>query len=376
MARWQPVAGIGLGLLAAAVVAGIVSSRRVVATEGPMLPDCGGKMKSAVMQYAGGSQFVLPVYKKFLSECPAEVEIILACPDAAALEEMKGGVGPIRQKVTPVFTGHTMTAWSRDRWVALLPREAGKATTLLSPAVNGDPVAWPQRFGDCQVGSDLGKALAPRVAARFSKLLFDGGDFLADGGRVYFTEAVVERNLQHTVESRDVLMRTLTSDLGLTPKMLVGAPPHHAGMYMMAAGNNTMVVADAKLGAKYLAQMSPELMELLPNGPDLSDASAKKFDAVAEQLAADGYKVVRIPVIPDVPARVYVTYVNVILDGAREAGGKPTCYLPNFRGAEAMNEAAVGVWEGLGYRVVTIDCTDVFTKGGTLHCLVNVMERE
>ena len=325
MMRWQPVAGIGIGLVAAAVVASVLASRRAPVFTGPMLPDCGLPMRSAVLQYARGNEFVLPVYKAFLAECPGDVEIILACPDQAALDELRAGVGVIQQKLTPVFTGHTQTAWSRDRWVALLPAKAGRPTTLLSPRIDGDPNAWPERYGDLQIGGDVGRALAPRISARTSRLMFDGGDYLADGGRVYFTEGMAARNLQHTVESRTELLQVIREDLNLEPRLLAGAPPHHAGMYMMSAGDNTMVVADPSLGAAYLKEISPELLAKLPNGPDVSEKSQKMFDAVAEQLKGDGYKVVRIPVLPDLPARVYLTYVNVILDPAREAGGKKRC---------------------------------------------------
>ena len=49
--------------------------------------------------------------------------------------------------------------------------------------------------------------------------------------------------------------------------------------------------------------------------------------------------------------------------------------MPMYQGAEAMNAAAETAWRDLGYAVTPIDCTTVFGKFGTLHCLVNVLER-
>lgn len=370
--RWQVVLGALLGLVAAGFVAGYLYRSRRPEPTGPMLSDAGGPIRSMVLQYAPDSAFVLGVYCEFLAQCPAGVSVILAHPDDTDADDIRK-IGA-RQQITHVYTHHAMTAWSRDRWVALAPVEPGAPTVLLSPRPE-DNANWPQRAGDARMGDDVARALSPGIQARTSALYFDGGDLLADGPRVYVTEAVVARNVQHTVTTREELLAVLRTELGREPVILENAPPHHAGMYMMSAGNNTMVVADPSLGAPFVPAISRELLGNLPNGPDLSPATQKSFDVVADRLRADGYRVVRIPVLPDIPARVYLTYVNVILDGARAPGGKPVCYMPVFRGAEPMNDAAEVVWRSLGYDVRTIDCTGVFTKGGTLHCLVNVTER-
>ncbi|HVX83737.1 MAG TPA: hypothetical protein VH253_02885 [Phycisphaerae bacterium] len=38
--------------------------------------------------------------------------------------------------------------------------------------------------------------------------------------------------------------------------------------------------------------------------------------------------------------------------------------------------AAAHTWASLGYSVRPIDCSSVWTKGGTLHCLIHVLQRQ
>ncbi len=49
--------------------------------------------------------------------------------------------------------------------------------------------------------------------------------------------------------------------------------------------------------------------------------------------------------------------------------------MPVYRGCDEMNSEAEGVWRGLGYGVRRVDCTSSFRHFGSLHCLVNVLER-
>jgi hypothetical protein len=49
--------------------------------------------------------------------------------------------------------------------------------------------------------------------------------------------------------------------------------------------------------------------------------------------------------------------------------------MPAFPGQPRLTAAAATIWSSLGYAVHPIDCSPVWTKGGTLHCLINVLER-
>lgn len=382
--RGPTLVGIAVGLAAALLVLGYASMRRVEAGAA-MLPDEGGRVRAVVMQYARGSEFVAPVFKQYLQYQPADVTVYLTCPGEEDFTEICGLVGKVSCQMVPVYTGHVMTAWSRDRWVAMRSPDAAGAIMVLSPKGEMGQDVWPARAGDSHMGEDLARALPAVFSAQRSGLFFDGGDFLADGAVVFVTRAVLERNIQHTVTTRDMLLQALAHDLRLRPILMDEGPLHHAGMFMMAAGTDpqdasgrVMVVADPSLG-KPLYAGSPETDAAFTEGPDFSDATQTKYDAVAELCRQNGYRVVRIPVVPAKAGKMYMTYVNVILDRVAGTALTPAhrvVYMSSYAGQEKLNHAAAEVWTALGFEVRPIDCTTVWQSGGTLHCLVNVCQRE
>jgi hypothetical protein len=129
-----------------------------------------------------------------------------------------------------------------------------------------------------------------------------------------------------------------------------------------------MLVADPRLGRPLLSTTTTEL----PAGPDFTESTQRLFDAVAEQLSSEGYRVVRIPTIPAGDQKSYLTYVNVITE---QRGTRNIVYLPAYQGAEALNNAAAEVWKSLGFEVHPVDCTSSYRCFGNLHCLVNVLRR-
>jgi hypothetical protein len=358
--------GVLIGLTAAGALLWLgPRTAQKPARTGPPLSECDGAIKSVVIQYVHGADFTLPVYREFLRQLPADVLVYAMCPDRAAFDELAAAVGPTVCRIEPVLVAHEMTCWSRDRWAALTPASTGQPTTLLAPRGEAGAETWPQREGDQRVAFDLAAAFSDRIAARRSSLYFDGGDFLADGRCVFVTASVIRRNLQNTVASVDGLKRQLEQLLGQKVVLLENCPDHHAGMFMMAAGDGTVLVGDPSLGRAYAHPV-------LPGGADFTEQTQAKFDSVARDVAAAGYRVVRIPVMPGMDGKTYLTYVNAIID---QRDGQRTVYMPTYRGAEAMNDAAEAVWRGVGYEVHRIDCTSTYTSFGNLHCLVNVLER-
>jgi hypothetical protein len=379
--RAPAIVGAALGLAAALLVLGYASMQRAGRTT-PMLSDFGGPIHAVVMQYAQGSAFVAPVYRQYLQYQSADLTAYIACPNEADFQEISALIGPVPCRLVPVYTGHDQTAWSRDRWVALAgaaPQNATLPVTLLAPKGEMGAESWAPRAGDMHIGEDLARAFPNDFSARRSDLFFDGGDFLADGTVVFVTRELLERNLQHTVISREKLLQAIARDLGLTPVLLDDGPLHHSGMFMMAAGpdpqdpsRRVMLVADPSLG-KPLYAPSTETDAAFSGGPDFSPATQQRYDAVAKICQDQGYRVVRIPVIPAAAGKMYITYVNVIID--RTPQGQPLVYMSTYAGQDQLNTAAAAVWTSLGYQVRPIDCTTVWKLGGTLHCLVNVFRR-
>jgi len=379
-ARYRVALGVLLGLVASAallsVFDGIGGGSSAVTLRGPLLSDCEGPLRELAIHYVSeAAEIVGPTYGDFLRQLPAEVTVHVVCPDRAAFDDLLDRVGAVRCVLSPVVVGHPITVWSRDRWLALAPAGAGDVTTLLCPRGELGTEVWPARAGDQRVGADLAAALGPNVASLRSDLYFDGGDFVADGQTAFVTPAVLLRNLQQTVQTREELLKRLSAVLRRQVVLLHDAPDHHAGMYMMAVGDRTVLVGDPAAAKQLLAEASDEdLADLCPKQePDFTAATLAKFDAVAQQCRAAGYRVVRIPVVPGRDGRTYVTYLNAILD---QRGGHRVVYMPVYSQAKVLNRAAAEVWSRLGYEVLSVNCDACYPHFGSLHCLVNVVRRD
>jgi N-dimethylarginine dimethylaminohydrolase len=324
---------------------------------GPLLPDSDGALEEIVIQYVpDAAETVATAYREFLGALPATVTVRVVCPDRKAFDDLARRVGAVACGLEPVLAGHAMTTWARDRWLAL-SRRGGEGALLLCPAVEAGEEVWPARAGDRRIGEDLASAL-PHVRARRSGLVFDGGDFVADGETVFVSPRVARRNPGLTSAE---LHRRLSRMLEREIVLLGDAPNHHAGMYLMTVGRRTALVGDPSLARGIVGDDAP-------NDPDWSIATQAEFDAVAETVAGAGYRVVRIPVVPGRDGRTWLTGVNVILDGR-------TVHLPVFRGAERFNRASADVWRSLGFTVRPVDCTETYRHFGSLRCLVNVLRR-
>ncbi len=378
------VVGVLLGLAVSAVVLSALESTGgrspAPALPGPVLSDCDGPIRELVIHYVrAAAPIVGPTYRDFLRQLPADVEVHVVCPDRAAFDDLLQRVGPTACTVSPVVVDHALTPWSRDRWLALAPGEASGRTTLLCPRAEMGAEIWRARAGDQAVGDDLAAALSPSVACVRSELFFDGGDFVADGQTVFVTPAVLLRNLQQTLGTRAELIERLRAVLGREVVLLDTAPDHHAGMFMMAVGDRTVLVGDPRAAKRLLDEAGAagsagnDSSNLCPpSGPDFSAETIARFDAVAQQCAAAGYRVQRMPTVPGRDGRTYVTYLNVVLD---QRAGRRIVYMPVYSGADCLNREAEQVWRGLGYEVRPVDCDGCYPHFGSLRCVVNVLRR-
>ncbi len=372
--RWQAAIGILCGIAIWLAASSLFGPPAIAPPRpsGAILSECDGSLDQLVIHYLPDATFAESLYLNLLPQLPSDVTVNVACADLDAFERLRRKLGNVPCKLRPIISRHPITTWSRDRWIAL--RNSAGQTTLVAPAEEEASEQWPARHGDAQIAFTLAGALSPSIQAWRSPLLFDGGDLLADSTTVFATPALSLRNLQHTVATRDELVDELNRTLGRRLVFLENVPEHHAGMFMMAAGDNVMLVGDPGL-----AKPLWDAQHLWPDGidpatwqPDFSTETQHKFDNAAAQASAAGYRIVRIPTVPGHQSKAYLTYVNVLID--RRPGHK-TVYLPTYRGAESLNAIAHKTWQSLGYEVHEIDCTDVFPNFGTLHCLVNVLRR-
>ena len=355
------LSAILLGLLAAIAVVLPIRPQTGI-PRGDILSDCDGQIRTIAINYVAGADFASDVYRSFLPQLPAGVHVFVLCPDERAFGELRTRVGPMVAQLQPVIVNHPMTPWSRDRWVTLR-RDPG-AILLLSNSEEGSEI-WPQRKGDEQLASDLSVREGSPWIVRPSGLFFDGGDFVNDDRTAFIAPGAIRRNLHSTVASEVELIERLSTLVGRRIVLLPDAPDHHAGMFMMAAGDNTMLVADPSL-----ARSLPHLP--LPGDADFSPETQARYDSVAAAATAAGYRVVRLPQIPAADGKTFLTYLNVIID---QRAGRRIAFMPVFDGCDALNSAAREVWQGLGYQVRPVNCTGSFRQFGNLRCLVNVLER-
>ncbi len=366
--RWANVLGILLGVIFAAMMVQWVNHRSGVRhTRGEILSECDGSIREIVVQYVSGADGARQVLAAFLRQLPKTVKIHLVCPDSAAYDEWSAGGETDARRAQPISVGHDMTAWSRDRWVAL-KQPGANATFLFHPRAEAGADAWPQRAGDQQIASDLARCLAPAVRDLPSRLLFDGGDFLTDAQTVFVTPAVCQRNNVGTSADMQRLSDELQAAFSKNIVFLSDAPPHHVGMYMALLPGKVALVGDPSLALQFVPSLATSVLA----SPDFSPDTQHQFDAVAETARRQGYHVVRIPTAVDRDGKTYLTYVNGLID---HEGANSVVYMPTFAGVEALNAAAEQVWRDRGFEVRRVDCTGVYRSFGTLHCLVNVLKR-
>ena len=366
--------GVILGLLAAFIVMPLLGDDEAHAesTVGPVLSDSDGALRELVIQYTPDSaDIVIPPYRDFLSQLPADVTVHVVCQNREAFDDLVARLGQVDCQLHPVTADHPMTSWSRDRWIALAPSGDSTTFTLLSPRGELGADAWPSRKGDEGIGDDLAAAL-PNIDSVRSELYFDGGDFVCDEETAFVTPNVRLRNLQVTVKTEIELLRRLKEITGRKVVLLKDAPDHHAGMYMMTLGNKRVMVGDPSLAKAPLTE--EEIANLpFPYPADFSDETQALFDSVAEQCRNAGYEVIRVPVAPCKDGRTFITSLNSVLD---DRDGKRTVYMPVIDGAEKLNDAAEEVWKDAGFDVKRVNCTTCYKWFGSLRCLVNVSNRE
>jgi hypothetical protein len=114
--------------------------------------------------------------------------------------------------------------------------------------------------------------------------------------------------------------------------------------------------------------ISPDTGELLR--ADFSDASIARFDRAARDLAAAGFAVERIPVVP-FDDKTYITYTNGVYE---TKGGARVVYLPQY-GIARMDAVAREKYAALGWSVKPVRVEAPWPYHGTIGCLVNVLAR-
>jgi hypothetical protein len=379
--RWR---GIVLGTLAGLLVGGVIGGLcgplgRSEVRAVPLVED-GGRITRVVMQYRpDAGPLVASIYARFLSAISDDAEVVWVVGNSSDVDDLKSrlGVSWPAGRCRAVVVGKEITTWAKDRFTAMqVPGSTGFAV-LCAPARTR--TASPLRTNDQEVPYRLARDPSRLFRARGTDADFDGGDFLAVARHLFAGQAVIEKNAPDAglrFRSTAELTKYLDRKMGRKITWLDGAPDHHLGMFLSVMGR-TAAIGDVRL-AEQVAKSHPEVRAALqPAGgeadPEFCAELAARLDRVARRMESLGYTVVRVPLLPSATPRAWMSYNNGIVE---TRDGNTVFYMPTF-GAPALDTAAAESFQTkIGCKVVPIDCARVWQFGGSLHCLVNVVERK
>ena len=346
--------GVAAGVVASTLLALVVGAVSAAPRVALVPEDASGRLSRIAIHYTPAmDDRALPVWRQLFAALPKDVEVEVAVPAKRDFDRFVAEVGA--GNFHPVIVGHQITTWSRDRMAAL-----ANDSVLAPPRV---ATGSAERVGDWAVPFAIARDVygnKPRIA----DLVFEGGDLAASTHRVFADVNLVTHNLGRGDASRahleSVLDHTFSQDIVWLGDSVGDVPEHHIMMYMVPLDDTHALVGDVRTG----------LGATVPHSDDVAGDTAR-FDRVAHELEAKGIVVTRIPVTVLPGAGSYVTYTNAVFD--RDAHGA-VVYLPTYR-QPALDAEATRIYEALGYRVVPIDVSTIYTLNGSLGCLVNVMAR-
>jgi hypothetical protein len=363
--------GVAAGVVASAVVALVAGAvAHAPRSHDRLVPeDASSHLHRVAIHYVPTlDSRALPVWRQLFRALPPDVEIEVAVPSVNdfrhfTTEMQRAGVDHLERFHAHVVN-HALTTWSRDR-MASLEDDDGRGIGVLSPPRIA--VSTAARAGDW----DAPFAIAHDVYGaqpKISDYVFEGGDFAASSHLVFADDNLIGRNIGRGDASLDHLQDAVARSFGGDQLVWLGdaagdVPEHHIMMYTVPLDDHHALVGDVREGLALAG-------DGVAHDPDVATQAAR-FDRVAALLMSRGIAVTRIPVVVLPGAGSYVTYTNALFD--RDAAG-PIVYLPTYR-QPALDARATAIYEQLGYRVVPIDVSTIYTLNGSLGCLVNAMER-
>jgi hypothetical protein len=360
--------------LLAGIAAGVIASGLILQTFGLahtptqtrlVAEDASAPLSKIAIHYAPAADHVaLGVWRQLFAVLPpsVQVEVEVAKPaDFDRFERLIADAGHL-ERFHPIVVGTTITTWSRDRYAALVDAD-GNGAILAPPRVEAPT---PERAGDARSPFAISRALYHRDP-KVADIVFEGGDIAATPNTMFADINLVFRNQAHAHADRATIEHELHLRFGQRLVFLGDAvgdvPRHHIMMYMMPIDDHTVAVGDIRAGVQLLGST--------PLALDDVDVEAARFDHAAEQLAARGFKVVRVPALVLAGAGSYVTYTNALFD---KRGAQKIVYLPTYA-LPALDEAGKRFWQAQGFEVHPIDVSPIYRLNGSLGCLVNVLAR-
>jgi hypothetical protein len=306
--------------------------------------------------------------------------------DRARLDAFLGGLdagADLARRTRVVEIGRPLGIWSKDRALVLGGSGGGgsdggaaKIELVVPPRTRPGEGSRPS---DWDVVPAVAAALPDELEVRQLPIAFDAGDFAITRSRVVFDVNLFARNRSRGFRSPDELRDRVRTLLGRDVLMLGSepgdVPRHHMSMYMALLDGGVALVGDPEAGARLVGrdfvpgEKSPETGE--PLRADFSPVTTARFERAAADLAAAGFRVVRIPTVP-FDDKTYFAYTNGVYE---TRAGRRIARVPSF-GEASLDRAARDVYERLGWSVVPVDVRGLYAQHGTIGCVVNVLARD
>ena len=390
--------GVGLGLALAIGVLRLTSR-----SKGPPLPAPSVKLAGGVLREDSGSldeilvhyvprlePLVADAYADFLGTLAPSTRVVAVVPEptdgGGAGEGSREALGKLLARIDPsgALAGRTrvvevagpISVWSKDRALVLAPEADSPRTGLVIPVP--PDARWKERANDWRTLARVAEAMPDRFYVRQLPLEFDAGDFDVALGKVLVDDNLVTKNRSRGVGDVEEL-RKLVGGMLARPVQVLGTadgdvPRHHMSMYMAALDGGVALVGDPRAGRAVVGdpyvpgEADPDTGE--PLRADFSDAMVARFDRAAADLAAAGWRVVRIPEVPFLD-KTYMAYTNGVYE---TRGGARIAWMPTFDLPE-LDARARAVYESLGWQVRPVRARGLYPLHGTIGCLVNVLAR-
>ncbi len=390
--RWGPIVlGVSMGLVAAFAILASVGKRTVEPPEGvlpaPLLAEIDGALREVVLHYVPRfEEKVEPTYADFLRAVDPRVRVVFVVPQGLTSQE-RGKLDALLARIEPsgglakrssvVESPGPITTWSKDRALVTATPGPGKPALLIAPSEPNKQ--WVERHNDWLTVQSIARWSSGRYKAEIAPLDFDAGDFMVDGRRVIVDTNLLEKNRHRGIRDVGELHKRMVAWLR-TEVLVLGREPgdtprHHIAMYMTPLQDRIVLMGDpaaakAIVGDPYEpGDPSGDTGE--PLKADFSAEMVGRFELAARELASAGYRVERIPNVP-FDHKTYISYTNGVFE---TRGGKRIAYMPVY-GVEALDRAAQGVYERLGWEVKTVRVRALYPFHGTIGCVVNVLARE
>ncbi len=186
-------------------------------------------------------------------------------------------------------------------------------------------------------------------------LVHTGGNFMVDGhGTGFSSKLILEENEDKTeAEIDDIMYRYLGVNRYILMDVLPYDEIHHIDMHMKLLDEETLLVGEYPEGVADGPQIEANLQYILDN---------------YQTCYGRPYRVVRIPMPPDQYGRYpdeggdYRTYTNSVIVNK-------TVIVPTYE--EQYDTTALRIYREAmpGYHIVGIDCNDIISALGAIHCI-------